>query len=109
MKRGRVKGDELLLTLPDALELIDCLEGIGEVVTGVDVWYLIENKPVESTLFLPLHDNGGVHENADRARRFISVEIPQLLASGQAPDIPAADLVSVGFMSELSVIDSLLE
>lgn len=103
-----MKAGELLLPPADAMKLVDCLERAHEVVTGVDVWYLIDDTPVESTLYLPLRDSGGVEENARLARQFIAEKLPSLLASGEAPEIPSADFVSVGFKSMFSLIDSLL-
>lgn len=108
MALGRVKAGELLLPPPNALELIDCLERAREVVNGIDVWYLIDDVPVESTLYLPLSELGGVEENAALARQFLTETLPGILKSGEAPEIPSVDLVSVGFSSMFSVVDSLL-
>lgn len=37
MPLGTIKAGELLLPPADALQLLDCLERVGEVVTGVEV------------------------------------------------------------------------
>ena len=106
-KQGRYYAGELLLTPQDAVSLIHELETANVVVTGVNLWYLIDGRPVESTLYLVLPEDNYGADNAARAREFILSEVPGKLQRGEVPEIPSADLYSVDFPNSLSIVEGL--